>query len=343
MIPVKNIYYMLSYAFKSLKESSYKSIETEEFDNVAELCSEILYRGISLQIKQGLYREYIPFEEKTSSLKGKIDFTASQKENTIINGQMICEFDDFSLNSYVNQILKTTLLYLIRSDISTKRKKKLKKIIIFFSEVGELDPNLINWKINYRKNNQTYEMLISVCELVLRGLLQSQTDGSKKIMDYLDEQHMHRLYEKFILEFYRKERKDLSVNASQIPWALNDDYDEMLPIMQTDITLSNEKSILIIDAKYYSHSTISKFNKHTLISGNLYQIFTYVKNEMENVKDEGKTVSGMLLYAKTEDEIVPDNMSYMMSGNKIAVNSLDLNQDFAQIAMQLHQNLSICF
>ena len=335
MIPVKNIYYMLSYAFKTLRESGYRSIETENFDNVAELCSEILFKGVSSQIKQGLYKEYIPVVEKTSSLKGKIDFTASQKENTAISAQMICSYDDFSTNSYLNQIIKTTILYLIRSDISPKRKKNLKKVVIFFSDVNEIDINSINWKIRFTRNNKTYEMLISVCELVLNGLLQSQKDGNYKIMDYFDDQHMHRLYEKFILEFYRKERKDLTANPTQIPWALDDDYDDMLPTMQTDITLSKDDKVLIIDAKYYSHSTISRYDSQSLISGNLYQIFTYVKNEAEKVKEEGKTVEGMLLYARTDDEIVLENKEYSMSGNRIKVHSLDLSHDFINIANQL--------
>lgn len=327
---------MLSYAFKSLRENGYKSIEAEDFNNVADLCSEILFKGVSSQIKQGLYKEYIPKTEKTSSLKGKIDFTSSQKENTLINAQMICKYDDFSTNSYLNQIIKTTVLYLIRSDISPKRKKNLKKIVIFFSDVEELDINSISWKIRFTRNNKTYEMLISICELVINGLLQSQKDGSHKIMDYLDEQHMHRLYEKFILEFYRKERKDLSASPIQIPWALDDDYDDMLPTMQTDITLSTDDRVLIIDAKFYAHSTMSQYGTQSLISGNLYQIFTYVKNEAEKVKSEGKTVAGMLLYAKTDDDIIADNKAYSMSGNTIAIRSLDLEQSFSEISKQLN-------
>ena len=45
-------------------------------------------------------------------------------------------------------------------------------------------------------------MLISICYLVVKGLLQTQSDGTIKLMDFLDEQRMHRLYEKFILERY---------------------------------------------------------------------------------------------------------------------------------------------
>jgi hypothetical protein len=39
---------------------------------------------------------------------------------------------------------------------------------------------------------------------------------------------------------------------------------------------------LIIDAKFYSHTTQMQYNIHTLHSNNLYQIFTYVKNKTDN-------------------------------------------------------------
>ena len=158
------------------------------------------------------------------------------------------------------------------------------------------------------------------------------------MMDFLDEQRMCRLYEKFILEYYRKEFPKLSVNASQIPWALDDDINDMLPIMQTDIMLSYKDKVLIIDAKYYSHSTQTMYDVHKIHSGNLYQIFTYVKNkeyEMQKTSDN-HTVAGMLLYAQT-DEAVQPNSVYSMSGNKIGVKSLDLNCEFSDISGQLNK------
>lgn len=42
----------------------------------------------------------------------------------------------------------------------------------------------------------------------------------------------------------------------------------------------------------------------------------------------------MLLYAKTEEEIQPDQ-KYKMSGNRISVRTLDLNLDFSEIRKQL--------
>lgn len=46
-------------------------------------------------------------------------------------------------------------------------------------------------------------------------------------------------------------------------------------------------------------------------------------------------VSGMLLYARTDETIQPDNV-YQMSGNQISVKTLDLNREFTDIAAQLN-------
>lgn len=84
MIPVQNVYYMLSYAFQVLNEQSYKNIATEEFHNTAELCAAILAKGISVQLKRGLGKEYIQQTEALSSLRGKIDIAESIKTQTIL-------------------------------------------------------------------------------------------------------------------------------------------------------------------------------------------------------------------------------------------------------------------
>ena len=334
MIPVQNVYYMLAYAFQVLNEEGYKDVATEQFNNVAELCAAILTRGVSLQLKQGLGREYISETEVLSGIRGKIDITESIKTQTMLRKQMVCTYDEFSVNTYMNRIIKTTMMKLLHADIGKSRKKELRKLLAFFEEVQEMEIHSINWNQQYSRNNQTYRMLVSICYLVLKGLLQTSTDGSTRLMQFVDEQRMCRLYEKFILEYYRKEHPELIANTSQIPWQLDDDFSDMLPVMQTDIMLSQGEKVLIIDAKYYEHTTQVQYDKHTLHSGNLYQIFTYVKNKEYELKDQPHEVAGMLLYAKTEEEIQPDQ-KYMMSGNRISVRTLDLNKEFAEIRKQL--------
>lgn len=337
MIPVHNIYYMLSYAFRVLNEQGYKSIETEEFHNVAELCASILTKGVKQQLKRGLGQEYISETEALSSPRGKIDVTASIKNLSMIRGELVCTYDEFSVNSYMNRIIKSTLLLLLKAKISPSRKKEIKKLLVFFGDVETLDIHTINWSIRFNRNNQSYRMLVAVCELVIKGLIQTQSDGSTKMMDFLDDQKMHRLYEKFILEYYNTEYKHLKVkaSASMMDWQVDDGFRDLLPKMKTDITLTCGERTLIIDAKYYERNLREQYGKVSIPTDNLYQIFTYVKtkeNELVGVPHE--KVSGMLLYAQTEAEGAFNN-EYQIMGNRVCVRTLDLSGDFQSIKNQL--------
>ena len=99
MIPIQNIYYMLSYAFQVLNEQGYKSVATESFENVAELCAAILAKGIAKQIKQGLGRAYIEETEKLSTLRGRLEITQSIQSGSLFCKQMVCTHDEYSVNS----------------------------------------------------------------------------------------------------------------------------------------------------------------------------------------------------------------------------------------------------
>ena len=336
MILIRNIYYMLSYAFQALNAQGYKEMATEDFHNVADLCAAILCKGVSLQIKQGLGREYIEKTEPLSALRGRVDISESIKTRSMLRQRLVCSYDDFSVNFPLNQIIKSTMMLFLHGDIDKKRKQELRRLLVYFGEVDALDIHDINWRVQYNRHNEQYRMLISICYLVMKGLLQTNADGSTKLMDFLDEQRMSRLYEKFILEYYRKHfHPPLDVRASQSPWILDDNENTMLPVMQSDITLSKGNDVFIIDAKYYGHTTQSQYDVHTLHSNNLYQIFTYVKNKEAELADKPhKKVAGMLLYARTDEAIQPDH-TYSMSGNKISVKTLDLNCSFDRIAAQL--------
>ncbi len=43
---IRNIYYMLTYAFQELKQNNYEEIAGEEFEEIHDLFAEILLRGI---------------------------------------------------------------------------------------------------------------------------------------------------------------------------------------------------------------------------------------------------------------------------------------------------------
>ena len=151
MIRIQNIYYMLAYAFQVLREQVYESYGTEEFENTADLLSTILAKGVATQIKRGLGRTYIEETESLSCLRGKIRVTESIKQQTLMKQQLICTYDEFSVDSYMNRILKTTMELLLRYDIPKARKKELRNLLLYFKEVNTLDVHSINWN-SHRPN-----------------------------------------------------------------------------------------------------------------------------------------------------------------------------------------------
>lgn len=328
---------MLSYAFTTLNQGGYEDVATEEFENMHNLFAAILAKGIGRQLKQGLYREYLNRKEDVTVVRGKIDIPGTIQNHLARKRVLTCEYDELSENNLLNQILKTTVMLLLRhAKVDQEYKNDLKKEMLFFSNVDVIDPTTIRWSaIRFQRNNNTYRMLVSLCQLVLEGMLLTTDDGEYRLNSFIDEQRMNRLYEKFILEYYAKECPKVSAMASQIPWVLDDGVGTMLPVMQSDIMLTKGSDVLIIDAKYYTHTIQTQYDVYTLHSANLYQIFTYVKNKDMDFGDKPHKVSGMLLYAATDEAIQPDNV-YQMSGNQISVKTLDLNCDFLEIATQLN-------
>ena len=194
-IPIKNIYYMLSYAFSALRQEGFNQLSSEEFENIYDLLCEILIKGIREQLKRGIYKEYDLIEEDIPGLRGKIGITDSIKLKAVSSTKLHCIYYEFSSDNILNQILKTTCLALVRNgSVNVQQKKKLKHLIMYFGEVSEVSIKNVDWKkLNYHRNNLTYEMLINICYLIWEGLIVTEQDGKYKFMDFIKDKQMAKL------------------------------------------------------------------------------------------------------------------------------------------------------
>jgi 5-methylcytosine-specific restriction enzyme subunit McrC len=336
-ILIRNVYYMLSYAFQELKQSNYDNIAGEEFDNIHQLLAEILLRGVSFQLKQGLHREYVQVNETLMTVRGRIDIPGTIAERTRQRTGIACEHDEFSEDCIFNRIIKSTMSLLLRTDgLRDGQPAALKRLMPYFDGVGEVQPSQIAWSaLRFDRNTRTYRMLLYICNFIIEGILLTTETGRYRMREFSDDR-MCRLFEKFILEYYRKEHPQTSAEAKQIGWDADRENSTMdiLPILQTDVFLTLGQRSLIIDAKYYSHTMQAKFEKKKIHSANLNQIYVYMDNEDRKRAVRG-SVDGMLLYAKTNETIVPDGHLRRSDGNTIWFRTLDLGVEFKQIRAQL--------
>lgn len=240
-VVVKNIYYMMAYAFRAIDIADFKRLEVESFGNVLDLLAAILAAGLDAQRRRGFEREYQLREEDLMRVRGRIGMTETMRLRMRQRRDLHCVFDERTEDTYKNRVLRTTALYLLRApEVDTSRKRDLKRSLGLMQDVCLLDPQRIAWgSMRYHRNNRSYQFLMNVCYLVLHELLFRDERGKVRLADVLNGEALHRLYEKFILEYFRKHWNWLDPAAREIDRGIGDTEPDFLPRMLTDVTLTN--------------------------------------------------------------------------------------------------------
>lgn len=340
-IPIKNIYYMLCYAWNIIDEINDIEFGNEKFENIYNLMAKILDYFLNKLIKIGFYKNYILIEEDLSMLKGKIDFSKSIKTNVINQKRLICQYDILSTNILFNKIIKSTLNKLINyKNIDEELKNKLIILSRYFIKIKDIKINNNTFKsLKYHRNNIHYKFIINICKLVYNNLILDKNYNENSGRFYIDKNEnktMHRIYEKFVLNYYKINYQNFTVKSQPIKWQIKNDNFNFIPNMKTDITIYNKEKCLIIDTKYYKEILKEHKGKKMIRPSHIYQIYAY----MNNIKFKGN-IKGILLYAGT-NEIINKNyqkekFDYKIQDKYFSVRILDLNKEWENIEKQLNE------
>ena len=328
-IPIQNIYYLLCYAWNKLEEKDLVEVSAEESLDLLNLLARALLNGTKTLLKRGLEQQYLTETEVYQGIKGKLEVGQSLRKNLFQKGLAICEFDELSTDILANQILKTTLLNLYKTEgLETNLRHEMKAVLWRINEVSEIQiTDNVFKQVRIHRNNSFYDFLLNISELVHHNLLPNPEKGHFKFKDFLrDERQMARLFEEFIRNFYKIEVPEARVFREDLRWKMSGENNTFLPKMQTDISIKLGDRKLIIDAKYYTETLQKYYNTEKIHSQHLYQLFAYLKNQ-ENLKAEG-----ILIYPTTEKSL---SLVYTHEGHKIRIETLNLNQDWVGIREDL--------
>ncbi len=333
-IPIENIYYLLCYAWDKLAEKDVVAVDAIDSTTLANLFASVLINGTNHLLKRGFDRGYVPQHEWMVRLQGRICFREAVGRNATMTGRLPCDFDELSYNVLHNRILKATMRRLIRSEgLAAGCSDRLTKLCRQFSDIQDIElSSRLFGQVQLHRNNQFYDFLLKVCELIYRNLLVSEKSGTSKFMDFVQDKHqMAILFESFVRTFYRV-HTDFQVKREDIYWrwiAADQVAAGLLPKMQTDVSLMSATRKIIIDCKFTPEATQRHYEAETLRSAHLYQLSAYMNNL------EGKwadTCEMMLLYPTVDSPISGD---FKHRGHKISIRTINLNQPWQQI----HQDL----
>lgn len=257
-----NLYLKEYFSFKSLKVDCYFKNKNSYF---LELLIKIFIYELENILKNKPLHIYIEKNDDLLKKQGRIDF--NKYLNNYVNGKkhiLSCNYELFSFDNLINQILKFVILKLLKISKDEYNKSHLKRLVSFYEEVSDLDTHNINnlfSKIRFNSLNKEYKSILDFAKILLNSFnkngetKQNIISSSNNNFCFLFEINI--LYEKFIsnkLYEYLNNKKEF-LNLVNIPQSneaklfKNSSSYSLKPDNLIRRTTDN-KNILIIDTKY---------------------------------------------------------------------------------------------
>lgn len=329
-IPLRNIYFILSYAWKYYRPSDLTKLDSKDFKNETEFFAELFIVTLSKYLKRGLHQDYVLRRNSIQTIKGKVDFNSSMKLTSIGLKELECQFDEYSSDNEVNQLIYATMMTLLKANINVDQKKSIKKKMVYFNGVANVKVNrdLLS-NVKPVRGNNTLNFLLSISKYIHSNVGFDEQEGKFDLTDFA-QKGMGLVFENFVYNFYRTKLTSYTVRSGEmINW---DSFDQngLYPTMKTDITIRKNDAVLIIDTKYYRNMFNTHYQspgKDKFISKHIYQLYTYINNFKSD-----KPIEGMLLYPNTSSTVRNERI---VSGKRMLINNINLNQYWKDIETEL--------
>src|SRR5690242_16948293 len=105
-IPIRNLYYLLLYAWDKFPEGEQVEVGAEASPDLPDLLARVLLSGSRRLLRRGLDRGYLGAVEELAAPRGRFLLGDTTKRNSLLNGRVVCAYDELSVDVPHNRILK---------------------------------------------------------------------------------------------------------------------------------------------------------------------------------------------------------------------------------------------
>ncbi|QIX61720.1 hypothetical protein HER32_11240 [Hymenobacter sp. BT18] len=338
MVPIQNLYYLLSYAWNRLPERhALLTADGQDFERPVELLGHLLLLHLRRYLRAGLPPAYQEREAELPELRGRVLLAPSLTRNLLPRGRAVCRYDELGYDGLLHGLLLGTVRELGRTArIPGSLRQELRRVQRQFP--ADIMPlQLTNDTLRQARRQRptgTGAMLLNICELLHLSQLPEPTAGGRpRFRDFRrDEVVMAKLFEQFVRNFYRLEQRRYRVQSETIAWQAAADQPEhlaLLPSMITDTSLEAPDRKIILDTKYYAAALRTRYDQQRLITPHLYQLYAYLQNQRPL---PGQQLEGVLLYPAAEQEV---DLRYTLGGHPVRIVTINLAQPWPTIAADL--------
>lgn len=337
VIPAQNIYYLLLYAWNRVPLGGIVDVSGVETPDLPNLLAKALLDGMSQLLVRGLDRGYVQSEEDLVRPRGRIRLSDTLARGLSARNMVACTTDEFSRDVLHNQVIKTTLERLSRTiGLDRTLRDRVTTTIRALYDIRTIPLTAQDFaRVQLHSNNAFYAFLLRICALLHEALLPSPGGRNFRFRDLAaDQQAMGTIFQQFVRNFFRLEQRAFSVSSESYDWPVVDRVGrghDLMPSMNTDVSLITARRIIIVECKWTSTTLQSWQGKRTLRSEHMYQLSAYVRHH-RRAQHEPHAVEGLLLYPLV-DQVV--NVDVRLGNQRIRARTLDLACDWPFIRAQL--------
>jgi 5-methylcytosine-specific restriction enzyme subunit McrC len=332
-IPIQNLYYMICYAWDLLDFLKIDSTGSDRVHRPVDLLAFMLQQSCDDLLKRGISSEYIVKDELLQGVKGKLLVTETMQKCYQRSGRTVCRSDEYSANTLINQIVKSTLFHLGREpSLAAHLCDSLGSLERHWKAVTLRDLSTRDFRyVHLNRLNRHYSLTIRLCELIWQNFIPSDEPGRYIFESFgRDEHKLRYLYENFVRNFYGRELSNqYEVKRKSFQWALDsaftENFREHLPSLNTDICLLSADDHVIVETKFVPETFSTRWGDEKLRSQHLYQLMSYLENFRRNFKVIPR---GVLLYPTVRKDV---DLNYNIWGMKVKVVTVDLSQKWCDI------------
>jgi 5-methylcytosine-specific restriction enzyme subunit McrC len=336
-IPIANIYYLLCYAWDEFAPRQMADVQTEQFPDTLHLFAHLLAVGIRTLHRQGLERGYVAVEEATSILRGRILMGRTLQLRPTQRQKAFCTFDAMNVDILSNQILKATIRTLLDAQtLKGKPRIEVGQALQLLPAVSDLKLTArLFHEVRIHQNNRLYSFLMNICRFLYESLEAQEKLGPYRFRDVdRDGKRMRRIFEKFVRNFFLRRQSAFRVRRDRMKWdgsAVGNSDLNLLPQMETDVTLRSLERTVIIECKYAESLYENRFFKEKFRAQHLYQLCSYLRNLEAGPKPDD-LADGILLYPTCGIAL---DQSYQLQRHHVRIKTIDLNQTWPLIEYEM--------
>ena len=327
------------------KEKIFSNSKIEITDtSILEIFIHLFIEEVEKIIKKGLIYKYVDKNENLNVFKGKLDINSHIKYNFSHKERFFMKFDEFSVNSLENIIIKLTIQKLKKVSINPKNKENLNKIGHYFENVSILENSIENLKyLTFDRMNDYYKNAIQWAKIFLNNqsssIFSTNNGEIPSILFPMETIFENYIANKLVNIIQEKSYNQLAIKVQDNSCSIfssislnNVKIDNNILRIRPDIVIKNKdaKEIFILDTKWKILNKLD--DKFKISTEDVYQMLAYVKTYSDKNKNKYICKKAYLIYPATN----MNQSTFFTKDDKLIFNTDDfeLNIQFVDLSSE---------